>query len=49
MDSTRNKIDRDYLAKEYGLTDYSILNWIPSIQRSDSYPHKFMHLFLMNH
>ncbi|CAE6473902.1 unnamed protein product [Rhizoctonia solani] len=49
MDDARNKTERDNLAKEYGLTDHLILDRIPSIQRPDSYPHEFMHLFLLNH
>ncbi|CCO36722.1 hypothetical protein RSOLAG1IB_12254 [Rhizoctonia solani AG-1 IB] len=49
MDSARTKKEYNSLAKEYGLTGHSVLDRIPSIQRPDSYPHEFMHLFLLNH
>lgn len=37
------------LARDFGLTGHSILDQIPSISRPDSYPHEFLHLFLLNH
>ncbi|KAJ1301859.1 hypothetical protein OPQ81_009086 [Rhizoctonia solani] len=49
MDSARTKKEYEALAMEYGLTGHSILDTIPSIKRPDSYPHEFMHLFLLNH
>ncbi|CAE6464532.1 unnamed protein product, partial [Rhizoctonia solani] len=49
MDAAPTKKQYENLAKEYGLTGHSILDRIPSIQRPDSYPHEFMHLFLLNH
>ncbi|KAG9127551.1 hypothetical protein FRC07_012429 [Ceratobasidium sp. 392] len=36
-------------AKKYGITGPTILDRIPSLQRPRSYPHKFLHLFLLNH
>ncbi|CAE6462456.1 unnamed protein product [Rhizoctonia solani] len=49
MDAAPTRKQYDSLAKEYGLTGHSILDRIPSIRRPDSYPHEFMHLFLLNH
>ncbi|KAB5589425.1 hypothetical protein CTheo_7136 [Ceratobasidium theobromae] len=37
------------LTKKYGISGPSILNQIPSINRPTSYPHEFMHLFLISH
>ncbi|CAE6504462.1 unnamed protein product [Rhizoctonia solani] len=37
------------LGKKFGICGPSILDRIPSIQRPSSYPHEFMHLFLLNH
>lgn len=37
------------LAKKYGISGPSVLDRIPSIQRPTSYPHEFLHLFLLNH
>jgi hypothetical protein len=39
----------DDLSKKYSICGPSILDRIPSIQRPTSYPHEFMHLFLLNH
>ncbi|CAE6402042.1 unnamed protein product, partial [Rhizoctonia solani] len=39
----------DDLRKKFGICGPSILDCIPSIQRPSSYPHEFMHLFLLNH
>jgi hypothetical protein len=41
--------ERDELAKRYGISGPSLLDRIPSIQRPTSYPHEFLHLFLLNH
>ncbi|CEL53971.1 hypothetical protein RSOLAG1IB_11503 [Rhizoctonia solani AG-1 IB] len=49
MDAAPTKKQYENLAKEYGLTGHSVLDRIPSIRRPDSYPHEFMHLFLLNH
>ncbi|QRV73327.1 Transposase family tnp2 [Ceratobasidium sp. AG-Ba] len=42
---------REYeeLAKRYGIAGPTILDRIPSLQRPTSYPHEFLHLFLLNH
>ncbi|QRV98449.1 Transposase family tnp2 [Ceratobasidium sp. AG-Ba] len=42
---------REYeeLAKRYGISGPTILDRIPSLQRPTSYPHEFLHLFLLNH
>ncbi|QRV77209.1 Transposase family tnp2 [Ceratobasidium sp. AG-Ba] len=45
---TRPK-DYEELAKKYGISGPSILDRIPSISRPSSYPHEFLHLFLLNH
>ncbi|CAE7185763.1 unnamed protein product [Rhizoctonia solani] len=39
----------DDLCKKFGICGPSILDRIPSIARPSSYPHEFMHLFLLNH
>ncbi|CCO34038.1 hypothetical protein BN14_08130 [Rhizoctonia solani AG-1 IB] len=39
----------DDLRKKYGICGPSILDRIPSLSRPSSYPHEFMHLFLLNH
>ncbi|KAF8755894.1 Transposase family tnp2 [Rhizoctonia solani] len=39
----------DDLRKKYGICGPSILDRIPSLSRPASYPHEFMHLFLLNH
>ena len=39
----------DELAKKYGISGSSVLDRIPLIQRPTSYPHEFLHLFLLNH
>ncbi|KAG8739188.1 hypothetical protein FRC10_006052, partial [Ceratobasidium sp. 414] len=44
-----NQTARSKLAIDYGITHSTILDRVPSLQRPDSYPHKFMHLFLLNH
>ncbi|KAG8692847.1 hypothetical protein FRC08_009492 [Ceratobasidium sp. 394] len=49
MQSARTMTKRDELAKQYGISGPSILDLIPSIQRPMSYPHEFLHLFLLNH
>ncbi|KAF8592922.1 hypothetical protein BDV93DRAFT_567159 [Ceratobasidium sp. AG-I] len=43
------KTARNQLATDYGISRPTILDRIPSLQRPDSYPHEFMHLFLLNH
>jgi hypothetical protein len=45
----RNKTHYNALATKYGLAGHSVLDRIPSIQRPYSYPHEFLHLFLLNH
>jgi hypothetical protein len=49
MESAPNQKAYDDLGKKYGIAGRSILDEIPSIQRPTSYPHEFMHLFLLNH
>ncbi|KEP45465.1 transposase family Tnp2 protein, partial [Rhizoctonia solani 123E] len=49
MDNARNKRQYNDLARDFGLAGHSILDRIPSISRPDSYPHEFLHLFLLNH
>lgn len=49
IEGARNKTQREDLTKKYGVSGSSILDRIPSISRPDSYPHEFMHLFLLNH
>ncbi|KDN42056.1 hypothetical protein RSAG8_07101, partial [Rhizoctonia solani AG-8 WAC10335] len=50
IDAATTKTSRDNLRTKFGLTgDDSILDRIPSIKRPDSYPHEFLHLFLLNH
>ncbi|KEP44948.1 transposase family Tnp2 protein, partial [Rhizoctonia solani 123E] len=50
MRPATTKTKRDKLETKFGLTgDDSILDRIPSIKRPDSYPHEFLHLFLLNH
>jgi hypothetical protein len=47
--AARTQSARNVLAKDYGITHVTILDRIPSLRRPDSYPHEFMHLFLINH
>jgi hypothetical protein len=47
--TARTKTAHNQLATDYGITHATILDRIPSLQRPDSYPHEFMHLFLINH
>ncbi|KAB5587951.1 Transposase family Tnp2 protein [Ceratobasidium theobromae] len=49
MDAALTECEYNNLARDYGLTGHSILDRIPSIRRPDSYPHEFLHLFLLNH
>jgi hypothetical protein len=49
IENAPNKTIRDDLTKRYGISGPSILDRIPSIKRPTSYPHEFMHLFLINH
>ncbi|QRW20459.1 Transposase family tnp2 [Rhizoctonia solani] len=49
MDAANTKRQRDALSKNYGLINHSILDRIPSICWPDLYPHKYLHLFLLNH
>jgi hypothetical protein len=49
MDAATTKGRRDDLSTKFGLNGHSILDRIPSIKRPDSFPHKFLHLFLINH
>ncbi|KEP45905.1 transposase family Tnp2 protein [Rhizoctonia solani 123E] len=49
IDEARNKTQCDKLETRFGLCGDSILDHIPSIKRPDSYPHEFLHLFLLNH
>ncbi|QRV80956.1 Transposase family tnp2 [Ceratobasidium sp. AG-Ba] len=45
------KSTREYekLGTKYGISGPTILDRIPSLQRPTSYPHEFLHLFLLNH
>jgi hypothetical protein len=47
--TARNKTAQNKLATDSGVSHTTILDRIPSLQRPDSYPHEFMHLFLLNH
>jgi hypothetical protein len=49
MENAPTQAAYDDLGKRYGIAGRSILDEIPSIQRPTSYPHEFMHLFLINH
>ncbi|CCO36838.1 hypothetical protein BN14_10984 [Rhizoctonia solani AG-1 IB] len=49
MDNACTQREFNNLARDFGLTGHSILDRIPSICRPDSYPHEFLHLFLLNH
>ncbi|QRV90366.1 Transposase family tnp2 [Ceratobasidium sp. AG-Ba] len=51
MRRMENTTPREYeeLAKRYGISGPTILDQIPSLQRPTSYPHEFLHLFLLNH
>ncbi|KAB5587400.1 hypothetical protein CTheo_9162 [Ceratobasidium theobromae] len=49
MDAAPTKSKWEQLGKNYGIVDHSILDRIPSICRPDSYPHEYLHLFLLNH
>ncbi|GAB1520630.1 hypothetical protein RhiTH_003712 [Rhizoctonia solani] len=49
MDAANTKRQRDALSKNYGLINHSILDRIPLICWPDLYPHKYLHLFLLNH
>ncbi|QRV83077.1 Transposase family Tnp2 protein [Ceratobasidium sp. AG-Ba] len=42
---------REYekLGTKYGISGPTILDQIPSLKRPTSYPHEFLHLFLLNH
>ncbi|QRW02459.1 Transposase family Tnp2 protein [Ceratobasidium sp. AG-Ba] len=42
---------REYekLGTKYGISGPTILDRIPSLKRPTSYPHEFLHLFLLNH
>lgn len=49
MDNACTQREFNNLARDFGLTGHSILDRIPLICRPDSYPHEFLHLFLLNH
>ncbi|KAL5634296.1 hypothetical protein ACGC1H_006190 [Rhizoctonia solani] len=49
IDAATTKTKREELETKFGLSGNSILSRIPSIKCPDSYPHEFLHLFLLNH
>ncbi|KAG9096884.1 hypothetical protein FRC06_008227 [Ceratobasidium sp. 370] len=49
MERAQTQSKRDKLATKFGIAGRSTLDCIPSIQRPTSYPHEFLHLFLLNH
>ncbi|QRW26138.1 Transposase family Tnp2 protein [Rhizoctonia solani] len=49
MDAANTKRQRDALSKNYRLINHLILDRIPLICWPDLYPHKYLHLFLLNH
>jgi hypothetical protein len=49
IESAPTMAEPNDLAKKYGIPGQSILDKSPLIQRPTSHPHKFMHLFLLNH
>ncbi|KDN35864.1 hypothetical protein RSAG8_11226, partial [Rhizoctonia solani AG-8 WAC10335] len=49
IDAAPTKTKREELETKFGLNGDSILSHIPSIKCPDSYPHEFLHLFLLNH
>ncbi|QRV73589.1 Transposase family tnp2 [Ceratobasidium sp. AG-Ba] len=49
MESAPTKTSYEELAQKYGIAGRSILDEIPSIKRPTSYPHEFLHLWLLNH
>ncbi|QRW09568.1 Transposase family tnp2 [Ceratobasidium sp. AG-Ba] len=49
MQNASTPSEYEDLAKRYGICGPTILNRVPSLQRPTSYPHEFLHLFLLNH
>lgn len=49
INAAPTKTARNQLATDYGISHPTILDRVPSLQRPESYPHEFMHLFLLNH
>ncbi|KAG9086084.1 hypothetical protein FRC06_003284 [Ceratobasidium sp. 370] len=49
MERAQTMHEYDELAEKYGISGPSLLDRILSIQRPTSYPHEFLHLFLLNH